>query len=53
MAAVDAWIDQYEILKPFLPVEDVFTMVVELLLQVVSKQVLLIQEMQLKSLVWS
>jgi translation elongation factor EF-Tu-like GTPase len=40
--------------KPFLmPVEDVSQLlVVELLLQVVSKQVLLIQEIQLKSLVW-
>jgi translation elongation factor EF-Tu-like GTPase len=36
-----------------MPVEDVFQLlVVELLLQVVSKQVLLIQEMLLKSLVW-
>jgi hypothetical protein len=36
-----------------MPVEDVFQLlVVELLLQVVSKLVLLIQEILLKSLVW-
>jgi translation elongation factor EF-Tu-like GTPase len=56
MDAVDNWIelpvrDQD---KPFLmPVEDVFQLqVVELLLQVVSKLVLSILEIQLKSLVW-
>jgi hypothetical protein len=50
MAAVDAWIEEPEILKTFLEMYSL--LVVELLLQVVSKQVLLIQEIQLKSLVW-
>jgi translation elongation factor EF-Tu-like GTPase len=40
MEAVDSWIEEPEILKTLMPVEDVFTLlVVELLLQVVSKQV--------------
>jgi elongation factor Tu len=57
MEAVDAWIEEpiSDTEKPFLmPVEMYLQLlVVELLLQVVSKQVLLIQEIQLKSLVWA
>jgi translation elongation factor EF-Tu-like GTPase len=54
MAAVDAWIEEpiRDTEKPFLMQLRMYLLVVELLLQVVSKQVLLIQEMLLKSLVW-
>jgi translation elongation factor EF-Tu-like GTPase len=50
----DSWIEEpIRDTKPFLmPVEDVFTITRGTVLQVVSKQVLLIQVMLLKSLVW-